>query len=564
MPTKINRFVFNLYGSKMKVIHNLYSESGRLLLQTGRGFVSRFFKHSLCLLLVLWAPAAWVQEQEGISEAAVAELATRAMSEFDVPGMAIGIVKADQVLLAKGFGVREIGKKEPVDTATLFKIASNSKAFTTAALATLVDDGLISWDGLVIDYIPEFRMHDPWVTANFTVTDLLTHRSGLAPFKGDMLLWPEPNFFTHDDIIYALRYFEPASGFRSKYAYDNLLYVVAGQIIPRVSGKTWGEYVESRIMRPAGMKRCFADTIPEKEMLNLASPHGVIEGELRVIERGRIPAQPPTSAAAGGIVCSLEDMMTWVRTQLKQGTTPEGRELFSAAQNQEMWKPRTLLGVSERAYEYNRTHFRAYGLGWRLADVHGYKEVSHTGTLAGMKSYVVLLPELELGVVLLTNGSSSAARSSVMNTIVHSFLPVEQVDWVQLLADEIREEEESRLAAEQLVEEAGIAKEISQPCSIPELSQFTGRYRDPWFGEITVELEDGQLLFSSDKSPKLKGWLKHSDGNRFVVRWIDRTLGTDAYVLFEQKDSGPVTGISMTKMDDGDFDFEDLVLTRVK
>lgn len=543
----------------MKVIQSSYSEPDRLLLQTGHGLISRLFKYSLCLLLVLWAQVAWVQEQQGISKAAVGELASRAMSEFDVPGMAIGIVKADQILLAKGYGVREIGKKEPVDTTTLFKIASNSKAFTTAALATLVDDGLISWDDLVIDYIPEFRMHDPWVTANFTITDLLTHRSGLSPFKGDMLLWPEPNLFTHDDIIYALRYFEPASGFRSKYAYDNLLYVVAGQIIPRVSGKTWGEYVESRIMRPAGMKHCFADAIPKKEMRNLASPHGVIEDQLSVIERGRITARPPVSAAAGGVVCSLEDMLTWARTHLKQGTTPEGLELFSEVQHREMWKPQTILGVSERAYEYGRTHFRAYGLGWRLADVHGYKEVSHTGTLAGMKSYMVLVPELELGVVLLTNGSSSAARISVMNTIIHSFLPVEQVDWVQLLADEMRVEEETAKVAEETIQ-----KEISQPCLVPDLPQFKGRYRDPWFGDITIELEDGQLLFSSDKSPRFKGRLRHHDGNRFVVRWIDRTLGTDAFVLFEQEYGGPVTGISMTKMGNGGFDYEDLVLTRVE
>ncbi|MCW8926757.1 MAG: serine hydrolase [Xanthomonadales bacterium] len=506
-----------------------------------------------------------MQEPQGISETAVAELASRAMSEFDVPGMAIGIVKADRVLLAKGYGVREIGKKDPVDTTTLFKIASNSKAFTTAALATLVDDGLISWDDLVIDYIPEFRMHEPWVTANFTITDLLTHRSGLSPFKGDMLLWPEPNLFTHDDIIYALRYFEPANGFRSKYAYDNLLYVVAGQIIPRVSGKTWGEYVESRIMRPAGMKHCFADTIPKKEMRKLASPHGMVEGKLIVIERGRITAQPPVSAAAGGVVCSLEDMLTWARTQLKQGTTPGGLKLFSTEQHREMWKPRTILSVSERAYEYDRTHFRAYGLGWRLADVHGYKEVSHTGTLAGMKSYVVLIPELELGVVLLTNGSSSAARTSVMNTIVRSFMPVEQVDWVQLLADELKAEEEEKLMADRLAQEtAEVAKQAAQPCSTPDLPQFTGRYRDPWFGDITIELEDGQLLFSSLKSPRLKGRLQHHDGNRFVVRWIDPTLGADAYVLFEQEYNGPVTGISMAKMGDGDFDFEDLVLTKVE
>lgn len=325
-----------------------YPETDRPVQRQGFRRVWPCLKWPLCFLPILWLATAGAQVREGISDAAVAELAGRAMSEFGVPGMAIGIVKDDQVLLAKGYGVREIGKPEPVDTATLFKIASNSKAFTTAALAVLVDDGLVSWDGLVIDYIPEFRMKDPWVTAGFTVKDLLTHRSGLAPFAGDMLLWPEPNTFTAKDIIHALRYLEPASSFRTRYAYDNLLYIVAGEIIPRVSGKSWGEFVESRVMRPAGMKRCFADTIPKKEMRNLATPHGVIEGELSVIERGRIPAQPPVSAAAGGVICSLDDMLTWVRTQLNHGTAPGGKELFSAAQSFEMWKPQMLLGVSER------------------------------------------------------------------------------------------------------------------------------------------------------------------------------------------------------------------------
>lgn len=518
-------------------------------------------KCPLCLLLALVCTTAGAQQRERITDTAVAELADRAMTQFSVPGMAIGIVKDGQVLLANGYGVREIGKPEPVDTATLFKIASNSKAFTTAALAVLVDDGLVSWDGLVIDYIPEFRMKDPWVTANFTVKDLLTHRSGLAPFAGDMLLWPEPNTFTAGDIIYALRFFEPVSSFRTKYAYDNLLYIVAGEIIPRVSGKTWGEFVESRVMRPAGMKRCFADTIPRKDMQNLATPHGIIEGKLSVIERSRIPAQPPVSAAAGGVICSLEDMLTWVRTQLKHGTTPSGHISFSAEQGAEMWKPQMLLGVSERDYELNRTHFKAYGLGWRLADVHGFKEVSHTGTLAGMKSYVVMIPELELGVVLLTNGSSSAARSAVMNTIVRSFMPAEPVDWVQMmLAEEDSEQEDNSPAVIGNEPEEGACK----PCKAPDLTQFAGLYRDPWFGDVNIHLEDGQLVFSAVRSPKFKGAMGHHEGNRFMVRWTDRSLEADAWLEFETDKSGRTIAITMTKLDDGDYDFEDLKLEKVE
>jgi hypothetical protein len=226
-----------------------------------------------------------------------------------------------------------------------------------------------------------------------------------------------------------------------------------------------------------------------------------------------------------------------------------------------MWKPQIMLGVSEKDYELNRIHFKAYGLGWRLADVHGYKEVSHTGTLAGMRSYVVMLPELELGVVLLTNGSSSAARTAVMNTIVRSFMPVEPLDWIQLALDERQAEQQADEAAVSAAKSRQVA---AAACCVPDSSQLTGLYRDPWFGDVSIAMEDGQLVFSAAKSPKLKGVLTDHDGNRFVVRWIDRTLEADAYVRFEAEPDGKVTALSMTKLDDGDFDFEDLQLTRVE
>lgn len=521
----------------------------------------RWLRGPTVLVLALWVSVGLAQDSKGISEPDLVRLVNRAMLEYQVPGMAVGIIKADEVLLSRGFGLREIGKKDRVDQDTLFKIASNSKAFTTAALATLVDEGLISWDGLVIDYIPEFRMKDPWVTAGFTVTDLLTHRSGLPGFIGDMLLWPEPNLFTRADVIHALRYFEPVSGFRSNYAYDNLLYIVAGEVIPRVTGQSWGAFVESRLMRPAGMDRCFADTIPEQEMSNLASPHGVIEDQLSIIDRSRIPSQPPISAAAGGVVCSLRDMLTWTRLQLKNGTAPNGVEVFSAEQSTEMWKPRTLRNVSERDLELNRTHFKAYGFGWRLADVHGFKEVAHTGSLSGSRSYVVLIPELELGVVLLSNGSSSAARSAVMNTIVRSYMPVEQIDWFQLINEEQKQRELKRAAS--AVDEKPVVRS-TQACCVPELTQFVGRYRDPWFGDVTINLKDGELVFNADKSPKFSGALAHHEGSRFIVRWTDRTLEADAYILFERGKNEKVVGIVMSKLDRGDYDFEDLDLTRVE
>lgn len=517
-----------------------------------------------CLLLLVFSLAALANEPEGISDAAIAELATHAMQQFQVPGMAIAIVRGNETVYARGFGIREVGLPGKVDTGTLFKIASNSKAFTTAALAILVDEGKIAWDGTVESYIPEFKMYDPWVSAQFTVVDLLTHRSGLNKGSGDLMLWPEPNAFTHADIIHALRYFKPSSNFRTEYAYDNSLYIVAGEIIPRVSGQSWGEFVQSRIMQPLGMERCFATDIPAEEMKNLAVPHGVVTGEMTVIERGRIPSKPPVSAAAGGIICSLDGMLPWVKTQLNRGTSPQGLELFSHEQNQAMWRQHTIRAVSERDYRLNRTHFKAYGLGWRLADVHGYKEVSHTGSLAGMRSYVVLIPELDLGVVVLMHGSSSAARMAVMNTIVRSFMPVEQIDWVQMLADEIKS---WKLEQQQAVVEAETAEITAAEFESANLSDYSGRYRDPWFGDVLLEVKDGTLVFSAAKSPKLTGPMKQTGEHQFVVRWIDRSVDADAIVQFVLDESGRVSTMTMqaeSEFADFSFDFQDLNFSRLK
>lgn len=514
------------------------------------------------LLLLLLACPVFAGNGDGISDKEIADIAQRAMAQFDAPGMSIGIVRGGQTLYARGHGIREQGHPEPVDADTMFKIASNTKAFTTAALAILVDEEKLSWDAAVIDYIPEFRMSDPWVTVEFTVTDLLTHRSGLRRFVGDLMLWPEPNSFTEADIIRGLKHFELVSGFRTEYAYDNLLYIVAGEIIPRVTGQAWGQFVDKRIMKPLGMKRCFAGPIPKRKMKNIAAPHGMVEGKMLVIERSRIGVKPPVSAAAGGIVCSLSDMLIWVKTQLGKGTSPTGVEVFSSERNQELWRPETWRGVSDRDYELHETHFSAYGLGWRLRDVHGYKEVSHTGSLAGMLSYVVLVPELNLGVVLLSNGSNSDARSAVMSTIVRSFMPVEQRDWIETYKEFTRLKREKQQALEKVVETVSTSGE-----DVPDLKKYKGRYRDQWFGDVTINEQGGRLTFAAEKSPKLSGPISFLSDNMFIVRWTDRTVEMDAFIWFEYNDAGEVMSMFMNRefpLQERGLDFEDLKLSKIK
>jgi CubicO group peptidase (beta-lactamase class C family) len=489
----------------------------------------------------------------GFDARAIDAVAQRAMAEWNVPGMAIGVVYRGETLYAKGLGIRELGQAEPVDTDTLFRIASASKAFTSAAVALLVEQGRLSWDDPVIEHIPELRMHEPWVTANLTITDLLAHRSGLMPHAGDLLLWPVPNEFTKDDIIHALRYFPLERGFRAGYSYDNLLYIVAGEVVARVAGQAWGSFVDQEIMRPLGMRRCFAGSIPKRQMRNLAVPHGEVEGELVTIDRNRVPAEPTKFAPAGGIVCSLADMLTWVRLQLGQGALPEGPRLFSGRQARTMWSPHNWLGVGQKTFELHRTNFSAYGLGWRIRDVFGYREVSHTGSLDGLRAHVLMVPEIDLGIVVLTNGSSTVARSAVMYTIEHAFLPVQQRDWVETyLAMEAEAEAAQAVVAGEAI------PEVPTPLRAPSLplAAYAGTYRDPWFGDVTIANGGEALDFTTRKSPRLSGPLVHHGGDRFIVQWADRSLEMDAYVQFHADEHGQVTAMSMKRLggDPGDPD----------
>lgn len=473
--------------------------------------------------------------------AAVDRVTRAAMHEFGVPGMAVGVVQGGQVLYARGHGIRELGLPEPVDTGTLFLIASATKAFTSGALAVLADEGRVAWDGVVSDYLPEFRMSDPWVTANISLADLLAHRSGLTPHAGDLLLWPVPNAFTTTDVIRALRHFPLESGFRRGYTYDNLLYLVAGEVVSRVSGLGWGEFVDSRMMGPLGMRRCFAGRIPDAELRNLAAPHGERDGRPVVIERNRIPQEPSKFAPAGGIACSLGDMLTWVQAQLGEGTAPDGTVLFSADQSRTMWAPHNWLGVGQEAREVHRSHFSAYGLGWRLRDVQGFLEVSHTGSLDGMRAQVLMVPERSLGIVVLSNGSSSAARSAVVNSIEYAFLPAGQRDWVgYYLARQAEEEAEQEAAPAQ---EAPAYRVPARP-----LAAYTGLFRDPWFGDVTIGQAQDGLHFAAAKSPNLSGPLEHRSGDDFIVRWRDRSLDMDARVRFDFNVDGRVGSMRMERV----------------
>ena len=508
------------------------------------------------ILVLAYLPsiASWAASPPAlpISPSTIDATVARAMKAFQVPGMAVGIVKDGKLVYAKGYGVRELGKPAQVDADTLFQIGSNTKAFTTAALALLVDAGKIHWDDKVIDYLPQFRMQDPYVTREFTIRDLLTHRSGLGMGAGDLMFFPATDF-SRDEIIHGLRYLKPVSGFRSKFDYDNLLYMVAGQIIPAVTGKSWEDFVTERILDPLQMRSCAASYTRISDRTDVAAPHVVIKGELKAIPVLNMDAVGP----AGTINCSINGMAKWLETQLAAGKMPTGQQLFTAERSEEMWSMNTIIPVSPLFTTMYRTHFNGYALGWGVQDVLGYKKVAHTGGVLGSVTWVAMIPELQLGVLVFTNQESGMAMEAVGDQILDAYLKAPRRDWVEIGTAYGAK----RDAAAKTIEDAAAKTESSSGSPSLALAAYAGTYRDPWRGEATVRLENGKLILKISRTDSLEGPLTPYSGNIFIVHWNDRTLNADAFVRFEQGYDAKVAEMTMRAVSpatDFSFDFQDL------
>lgn len=484
----------------------------------------------------------------------------RAMKTFEVPGLSVAIVKDGKVVLAKGYGVRKRGELTAVDENTLFGIGSNTKAFTTAALATLVDEGKIAWDDRVYERLPGFQMYDPYVSHEMTIRDLLTHRSGMGLGEGDLLFWPHTTF-TREEIIYKLRFMKPASSFRSRFAYDNLLYMAAGQVIPAVTGKSWEDYVREKILRPLGMNTTNMSTADLKPGYNYAWPHARVDGKLQTVEFENLD----NAAPAGSINSSAGEMAKWVLLQLNHGKFP-GREdrLFSERQSREMWSAQTILpiGTGPSPLAATRPQFSAYALGWGLRDYRGRKMVGHTGGLSGFVSRVMLVPEENLGVVLLTNAEQAGAFDSILYHILDSYFGLRPTDWIA--AYKSADEQEEKEAAEIMKKQEGGRATDSRPSL--SLDKYAAAYNDAWYGSVTIRMENGKLVFRLDHTPKAIGDLQHWQYDTFKAHWRDRTI-EDAFLTFTLREDGSIDHFTMAAVSplaDFSFDYQDLYFTPQK
>lgn len=479
------------------------------------------------------------------------------IGRYELPGIAVGVIDKGEVVLASVHGETIAGSGARIDRDSLFKIASNTKAMTAALLGRLVDQGKLRWDDPVIEHLPAFRMSDPWVTANFQVRDLLVHGSGLGLGAGDLMLWPEPNDFSRADLLAGLAHLKLVSSFRSRYAYDNLLYIVAGELAAAVGGDSYENLLRREVFGPLGLARCRVGEFSRDEVGNIAQPH-------RRSGQGNVTLKPDdeiipalASAAAGGVRCSLDDMLRWARNWLDPQLSPDW---LSPAQRGAIASPQMLMPISARARRWENLHFLAYGYGLRLSDPHGQFRFGHTGTLDGMYSAMALFPDLGRGYVFLINGQGGAARTvleAALTSILTGHDPRPDVDALA------RELDEARAGSGAAEARAQASKRTSvRPA---ELEAELGVYQDPWFGEIRLCPKDRGVQWAAAKSPRLHGRIMRA-GDRLLIDWDDpANAGAEAWLEFSRLDPAGVR-MGLRAIDpelDFSFDFHDLSPRRV-
>lgn len=504
--------------------------------------------------LVLLAPVAHAAPGNDAIDAAVAQTFER----YQLPGLAVGVIREGGIVYTRTLGELRAGSGEKIDNDTLFKIASNSKAMTAGVLARLVDAGKLKWDDPVTRYLPQFRMHDPWVTQQMQVRDLLIHNSGLGLGAGDLMLWPEPNRFTRADIIAGLEHLRPTHSFRATYAYDNLLYVVAGEVAAAAGGAPYEMLVKRELFQPLGLARCQVGEWNRAEVGNVAQPHMRTAQGNRVIREDDEIVPDVTSMAAGGIRCSLDDMLAWMRMWLSPEATPAW---LSPAQRKAVWTAHMPMPVSARMRAWDNSHVSAYGYGWRLSDVDGAWKVAHTGTLAGMYSSVILLPDQRSGIVILINGDGEAARTVLGQVLTKQFTAPSSSPTVAHYATLLEQERAGERTAKPKPD-----TRHRNVASVRSLAAWAGHYRDPWFGEISLCPAGERMRFVAARSPMLTGTVMRVD-ERWLVDWDDDSVDAEPWLHFTAAQAGGDARLTLSHVDpDADFsyDYADLDFHRTR
>jgi CubicO group peptidase (beta-lactamase class C family)/beta-lactamase class A len=481
------------------------------------------------------------------------------MQSFQVPGLSVGIVKDGKIIHAKGYGVKKLGDPSPVDENTLFSIASNSKAFTATAMAMLVDEGKLKWEDKVIKYLPWFKMSDDYVTTNLTLRDLFVHHSGLTAYANDVLLFP-PSTFTRKELLGKLKDVKLSHDFRTVYAYDNILYLAAGEVIEVASGMTWEDFVKSKIFNKIGMDNSVSRFSTLRKQPNIAYSHVVRDGELHVIESFFDQNIGDASNPAGGIASSARDMSKWLITQLDSGQTPDRSRLYKTASTTELWKIIRPMPVGKEPewLKPAQKHFSGYALGFRTYDYRQHQIIGHGGLLTGFVSQIAMVPNLNLGVVVLTNQLSTGAYWSIINHILDFNMKAEPFDW---LAGYKKEWDASAARRDSLQKKRlTILPDSSLRMSLP-LEQYAGVFKDELMGHIEIATRADGLSMSFVKSPNYNADLVHFHGDLFRAYYKNKNMGEGPFLSFSLNPDRTVRDARfISTYSNADRDLEDLLL----
>jgi CubicO group peptidase (beta-lactamase class C family) len=440
----------------------------------------------------------------------------RALGEWQIPGVAILVVKDGEVIVSKGFGLLEIGKPDKVDENTLFMIASNTKAFTGTALAMLENEGKCSFDDKVQKYLPDFKMKDPWVAEHLTLTDVTSHRIGMETFQGDFMYWESD--LSSEEVIEKFGMLDPMYDFRAKWGYCNAGFLVAGLCIEKISGLTWEQFIRQRLINPLEMNRTLVLTSETKNATNLASAHTMADGKLQVIPH----CQVDNIAPAASISSSVNDMSHWVMALLDSGYY-KGKEVIPYESIQQTRYPRSI--IRKAGHPFNTAHYSLYGMGWDLMDYEGREIVSHTGGVDGFVTSVTLLPEENLGVVVLTNTDANAFYQAVKWEIIDSYLGLPYRDYSGVYKPRFQRGTDHELAMIKSWRDSVGMK----PETPVKLSNFEGKYVNEVYGWAELKARDGYLELTLEHHPNLTGKLEYMGNNQFLCTYSHPMWGIKVF-----------------------------------
>ncbi|MEZ5105709.1 MAG: serine hydrolase [Draconibacterium sp.] len=475
----------------------------------------------------------------------------KAVTDWNIPGMSVGIVKDGKIVFSKSYGVLEVGKPGKPDGNTLYAIASNSKAFTSAIIAMLVQEGKLRWDDKVKNYLPYFELYDRYVSEKMTIEDLLCHNSGLGTFSGDVI-WYKSDL-NSEEIIKRIKYLPNQFEFRNGYGYSNVMFITAGEVIKKVTGKTWGENVQERILEPIKMDRTIWSLKQLDIKGNYATPHA-FENNKNI----PIPfVDWEEVGALGGIISSVNDMGEWMIFNMNNGILNNDTLLTPASRNN-LWKIHNPFTVDHTKPDDFNTHFRGYGLGWSLSDYRGKLRVSHGGGYDGMISLVTMIPDEKLGVVVLTNGMN-APTTAVTYFALDAFMGVEEKDW----SAEMLEQRKNRKSGDTRIE-VRIASRVNGTTPSLAIEKYAGTYFSEIYGNIEIKLENKNLRMYFEHTPELSATLEHWHYDVWKINW-DKTHAWFSFgtIKFNMTNNLEITGIDFD-VPNNDIFFEELKPLKVK